>query len=119
MDRNPYQELAGLLSEKPKLPPGYRIGHVLGLSPMRLDVAGTVQEGNILVNAELLSGAGRMAGLSGHMTITGTDESVTGTASATALKLTWAGAGIAVGDQVLLLSGDDQIFILVCKVVKA
>ena len=117
MERNPYEVLAGTFGAGRPASPGYRLGRVTAMDPLTVCVGGVEVSGGILVNTDLLPGARRRVSLEGTMTVPSDPVPVTGTVTGTGLTLTEEDAGLAVGDDVLLMSGDDQTFILICKVV--
>ncbi len=117
-----------------------RLGTVLSASPLKLDVAGTIQEvERIKICRGLtagsacrasLQGTGQTAGgVSGPVTyrkngLIQSAEVVEGTLSAQSvevadLTLTRLELGLKAGDVVLLLTDDDQTFYLIDKVVQA
>lgn len=118
MERNPYQALAAIFGGDQQGVPPFRIGQVTSLTPLTVSVAGVKVSGEIWVNADLLPGAGRKVSLRGQVTISSTYSNVSGELSGSGLSLTAESAGIKAGDEVLLMSCDDQTFILICKVVK-
>lgn len=115
---NPYEDLASVFGGDRRGAPGFRRGTVKKLDPLTVQVAGTAQSGNIYVDAHLMPGAARKGSVSGELTVAGA-EGVSGAASGRDMTLTASGWGIAPGDEVLLLSENDQSFILICKVVRA
>ena len=116
MENNPYEALAALLPSGGATPV-FRRGRVVSVDPLKVDVAGTQQSGNIYANPALLKGAKTSAKVEGSVYIAsgeGVSGAVTGTVTLTAEK-----AALAAGDEVLLLSEADQVFILVCRLVRA
>lgn len=118
MEENPYSTLAGAFAG-PRTGPAFRLGEVKKLSPLTVNVAGAEISGGIYVNAALLSGSSRSWSLTGEeLTISGGMTPASGPATGSGLQLTAEGPAIAPGDQVLLLTLDDQTFYLLCKVVR-
>lgn len=117
MEHNPYEVLAGTFGAGRTAALAYRLGRVTALEPLTVSVAGVEVSSGLLVNAGLLPGAGRQVSLQGTMTVPSAMGPLTGDVSGEGLALTAGDAGLAAGDSVLLLSGDDQTFILICKVV--
>lgn len=115
---DPYASLAEHMSRRGPGAPGIRVGTVLEASPLRVNVAGTVQSGNIWIAAELLAGASRSVSLSGSVSVSDTLTPVSGPVSGT-VTAEASGSALRPGDEVLLLSPDDQVFYLICKVVRA
>lgn len=121
-----------------------RLGEVLSPLPLKIDVAGTVQEAErIRICRSLTAGSACRASLKGTGLTTGEVSgpvtgavscgghgsprltAVTGgtlsaeTARVDDLTLTRLELGLEAGDTVLLLTDDDQIFYLIDKVVQA
>jgi len=140
MQEDTYSELVSLMREAgaPKSPVGpahIRLGKVLSADPLRLDVAGTIQEAErIYISHRLvkehrellrLDCTGVTAGFALSASCPRSAHSGSA-ASATAGTLTTprcaavqAEPVLKPGDEVLLLTEDDQIFFLIDKVVKA
>lgn len=141
MDGNPYASLAALtLGQGTEAGESYastqaglgalqarmRLGRVVSTAPLTVNVAGLIQPPSALrVNERLVKGAkwktkttspnSDYRGLSG--TVTGqvhSTDTVIDEATVEQLEL-----DLEVGDEVLLLTSDDQIFYIVMKVAKA
>jgi len=140
MQENACSEFVDLIREAsrssdPVEPIHLRRGKVLSAEPLRLDVAGTIQEGDrVFISHRLVDGhkellrldcSGVSAGfaltaecpLSGHSGSAA--NAAEGTLSTPRCTATQAEPVLKPGDEVLLLTEDDQIFFLIDKVVKA
>ena len=90
---------------QPGTPMWKRLGTVLSASPLKVDVGGTTQEaGRFYIVSRLLDGHSEQVTISG--------QEYDGDATVTQL-----GPVLAPGDEVLLLTDDDQTFYLIDKVV--
>lgn len=119
MEKNPYITLAGAFAGGSGGFPPFRLGKVTGTEPLTVNVAGAEISEGIYINAALLPDQTRKYDLTeGTLTIRTATSSVSGKADGQDLVLKTKDLGIAAGDEVLLMSGDDQTFILICKVVK-
>jgi len=134
-----YSEFVDVMREAgaPKSPVGaahIRLGTVLSADPLRLDVAGTTQEGErIYISHRLLKEHWELlrldcAGVTEQYSLTvscpisahsGSSASSSGTLATPHCVATQAEPVLKPGDEVLLLTEDDQIFYLIDKVVKA
>jgi len=138
MNEDPYSGLVSLIQEagQPKGPVGpahLRLGKVLSVDPLKVDVAGTTQEAERIyishrlvqehqellrlactdVTADLSIFAACGMGAHSHMDI------YSGTWDTPHCVATQAEPVLKPEDEVLLLTEDDQIFFLIDKVVKA
>lgn len=137
MEQDPYSELFHIMrtagrSGGPVGPAHLRLGEVLSALPLKVDVAGTVQEADrFYISHRLLQDhtetlALECSGVSGGLQISascpyGAHSSMSvgsGTLSARAAA-TQAEPVLKAGDLALLLTEDDQVFYLIDKVVKA
>lgn len=130
MRENAYSEIVGLMREAgapggPGEPVRLRLGTVLSAEPLRVDVAGTTQEGaRFHVSRRLLAGYGEtvtLRGGRGGFSANGGTHGVSLDAETLAVnetRMTLAEPALRAGDAVLLLTEDDQTFYLVDKVVK-
>jgi len=140
---NAYSELVGLIREavKPEDPVGpvhLRLGTVLSADPLRVDVAGTTQEGErIYISHRLVKEHRELlrldcANTQAQFTFSsscphgahgdhGDDPAsfTAGTLTTPRCAATQAEPVLKPGDEVLLLTEDHQIFFLIDKVVKA
>lgn len=139
MRENPYSELAGLIREagQPQGPVGpvhLRLGTVLAADPLKVDVAGTNQEAaRFYISHRLVKEHWELlrldctsvseqfnlsvpCPLSAH---SGDPGSSSGTLNTPHCVATQAEPVLKPGDEVLLLTEDDQIFFVIDKVVKA
>jgi hypothetical protein len=115
VEDNPYSTLARMMSVSGAQLLMYP-GTVRSLSPLSIYVEGVELSGpELMVNAALLQheGAVTLSGLSGSLSgmpaVAVTDGTLSGTAALT--------PALAVGDIVLLLTTDVQMFYVLCKVV--
>lgn len=111
MQGNPYQRMIDTIRKQQKATAIYRIGIVKETSPLSVEVAGTLQVGNLSINPSLTWGIITYSAID-HILGLGDDE-VTPTEEA------YPDVGLAIGDEILLMSTDDQSFIVICKVVPA
>lgn len=130
MREDAYSEIVGLMrgDGAPGGAPGpvrLRLGTVLTAEPLRVDVAGTTQEGaRFYVSRRLLPGYAEtvtLRGGSGGFSANGGTHSVSldrGTLAVNQTAAELAEPALRAGDAVLLLTEDDQIFYLVDKVVR-
>ena len=136
MEDNPYAVLKEQWDKASQAAarPQWRTGVVMSASPLAVDMGGLLLTGGALsINSELLprtrpvsfSGPGSLTGLSGSLA--GTDEKgdttlavssgeMAGDGSFTGTLAEQSGA-LAPGDRVVLLTQDDQSFIVLCKAV--
>ena len=138
MRENPYSEIAGLMREaaEPKGPMGpihLLRGAVLSADPLKVEVAGTIQEvERFYISHRLVQGHQELlelacTGVNGSLSIQascgyGSHSSMSvhsGTLSTPHCTATQAEPVLKPGDEVLLLTEDDQTFYLIDKVVKA
>ncbi len=145
MQEDPYSGLVSLIREAgaPKSPVGpahLRLGKILSAAPLRLDVSGTIQEGErIYICHRLVKEHWELLRLdcadtearftfslscphieNPHGNHSGDPASFTGgTLTTPHCVATQAEPVLKPGDEVLLLTEDDQIFFLIDKVVKA
>lgn len=138
MQGNAYSEMAAMMREaaKPKGPMGpihLLRGVVLEADPLKVDVAGTIQEADrFYISHRLVKGHQELlelacTGVNGSLSIQascgyGSHSSMTvhsGTLNTPRCMATQAEPVLKAGDEVLLLTEDDQIFYLIDKVVKA
>ncbi len=145
MKEDPYSALIGMMQTAgrpsgPTIPIHLRLGTVLSPLPLRLDVAGTIQEAeHVYISHRLTQEHQELLRLDcGDVTETflfssscphtenphGVHRDDPSKTSAGTLKTprctaTQAKPVLEKGDQVLLLTEDDQIFFLIDKVVKA
>lgn len=139
MRENPYSGLVSLMQEagRPKGPVGpahLRLGTVVSADPLAVDVAGTTQEaGRFYISHRLVKEHQELLRLdctrvterftlsvpcpiSAH---SGDPGSSSGTLYTPYCVATQAEPVLKAGDEVLLLTEDDQIFFVIDKVVKA
>ena len=139
MREDPYSEMIGLMREAggPKGPVGpahLRLGTVVSADPLAVDVAGTPQEAArfyishrlVKEHQELLrldcADVAELYSLSVSCPISahgGSPASSSGTLYTPRCVATQAEPVLKPGDEVLLLTEDDQIFFVIDKVVKA
>lgn len=139
MREDPYSELAGLMREaaQPQGPVGsahLRLGTVISADPLKVDVAGTSQEAArfyishrlVKEHQELLrldcTGVTEQFSLTASCPLSahpGWPGSSSGTLNTPNCVATQAEPVLKPGDEVLLLTEDDQIFFIIDKVVKA
>lgn len=138
MEGNAYSELADMINEagRPKGPVGpahLRLGTVLTADPLKVDVAGTIQEADrFYISHRLVKGHQELLeleadGVNGDLSIHascgyGSHSSMSvhsGTLNTPHCLATQAEPVLKPGDEVLLLTEDDQVFYLMDKVVKA
>lgn len=138
MEGNAYSELADMINEagRPKGPVGpahLRLGTVLTADPLKVDVAGTIQEADrFYISHRLVKGHQELLklegdGVNGELSIHascgyGSHSSMSvssGTLASPHCLATQAEPVLKPGDEVLLLTEDDQVFYLMDKVVKA
>jgi len=143
MQEDPYSGLISLMQEAgaPKGPVGpahIRLGKVLSADPLKVDVAGTIQEGERIYICHRLVKEHRellrldCADTSARFTFSSScphnahgshsDDPASftaGTLKTPRCVATQAEPVLKPGDEVLLLTEDDQIFFLIDKVVKA
>lgn len=138
MQGDAYSELAGMITEagQPKGPVGpahLRLGTVLTADPLKVDVAGTIQEADrFYISHRLVKGHQELlelacTGVNGSLSIQascgyGSHSSMSvhsGTLNTPHCLATQAEPVLKPGDEVLLLTEDDQVFYLIDKVVKA
>ena len=112
MEENPYQKIIDELTP-PRSSFGFRRGKVVSAAPLTVEVSGTRQRGNLLINEALAGGHNRTVSFSGTGSVGEADG------AAALVGTVTAGYGLSEGDDVLLLSEDDQSFTILCKVVKA
>lgn len=140
MREDPYSEIVGLMrtAGQPSGPVGpahLRLGTVLSAAPLRVDVAGTIQEADrFYISHRLVQGHQELLGLDCTGVTAGFLLSVSCPISAHSGSSAVSKAGtmhtphctaiqaepvLKEGDEVLLLTEDDQWFYLIDKVVKA
>lgn len=138
MQENAYSELVSIMREtaKPKGPMGpihLRLGVVLEADPLKVDVAGTIQEAErFYISHRLVKGHQELleldcSGVNGNLSIQascgyGSHSSMSvssGTLNTPRCVAAQAEPVLKAGDEVLLLTEDDQTFYLMDKVVKA
>lgn len=131
MKENPYSAMAGLMAEagRPKgLAKPIRLlrGTVLSADPLKVDVAGTVQEAErFYISHRLLNGheetVSLKGGAGGFDANGGTHKVslVADTLTVEGTVMRQAEPVLKPQDEVLLLTEDDQYFYLIDKVVKA
>lgn len=106
MQDDPYQAIASMMQGGDASTLHLRSGVVSGLNPLRVRTCGlTIGGPHLRLNAALLP-----------RTVPVKISTSNGTTSGT---LTEQSGGLAVGDEVTLLTEDDQMFIVLCKVVGA
>ena len=119
MREDPYSGFIRLMQEagQPKGPVGpvhLRLGTVLSADPLAVDVAGTTQEaGRFYISHRLEPVPCLVSAHSGHP---GSSDGSLYTPHCVAVQ---AEPVLKTGDEVLLLTEDDQIFFVIDKVVKA
>lgn len=103
-----------------------RLGTVTAVSPLSVEVAGTEQEAErFYISCRLLAGHTeniKLTGGAGGFTANSGSHGVSvdpGTVRLTQLVQTLEEPALQAGDQVLLLTDDDQTFYLIDKVVRA
>ena len=138
MEGNAYSELANMINEagRPKGPVGpahLRLGTVLTAEPLKVDVAGTIQEAErFYISHRLVKDHQELleldcSGVNGNLSIQascgyGSHSSMSvssGTLNTPRCLAAQAEPVLKAGDEVLLLTEDDQTFYLMDKVVKA
>lgn len=137
MEQDPYSELYHIMRtagqpDGPVGPAHLRQGKVLSVSPLKVDVAGTVQEADrFYISHRLLQGHAEQldlqcSGVSGSLQISAScpygahsSMSVSSGVLAATAAAAQAEPVLKAGDLVLLLTDDDQVFYLMDKVVKA
>lgn len=113
MEDNPYAVLVNILKQSNDSQLALYQGKVIKISPLTIDAAGITLSGNeLMVSSTLLQQNISMTNVSGDLTAQLTNLNIsTGRLSA---KLT---PDLRVGDTVLLLTMDQQLFYVLCKVV--
>lgn len=140
MKEDPYSALAGMMRDAGQsggffTPIRLLLGTILSASPLKVDVAGTIQEAErIYISHRLVEGHRELlelacTGVSASFSLSascpksahgGSAASASGGTLATPrCAATQAEPVLKPGDEVLLLTQDDQIFYLIDKVVKA
>lgn len=139
MRGDPYSELVGIMQEtaQPQGPVGpvhLRLGTVLEADPLKVDVAGTDQEAaRFYISHRLVKEHWELlrldcTGVSEQFALTagcplsahsGSAASSSGTLNTPHCVATQAEPVLKPGDEVLLLTEDDQIFFVIDKVVRA
>lgn len=138
MQDNPYAALAGAMRQAGRegRPAVYRFGTVTALVPLTVQAGDLLLTGgDLLVNAGLLprtrpvtlNGTAALSDLTGSLTGTDNEGSVdlivtagglSGNGTVTGTLAEQAGS-LTVGDRVVLLTADDQLHVVLCKVVEA
>ena len=137
MEDNPYTVMVGAMRKAGQdgRPTVFRLGTVMSLAPLTIQ-AGDIPltGGDLLVNADLLPRT-RPAVLTGTAALTTLTGTLTGTDAEGAVELSVSDGGLigeetitgtlveqvgtlAIGDRVVLLTTDDQLHIVLCKVVE-
>lgn len=134
MQDNPYAKFKETLDRSGSARPQWRTGTVLSVAPLAVDLGGIrLSGGDLLVNAGLLPRSYPVSVAKTGETMTGvsgsfSDEEGGHTLSSGELSaqggtlagvLTEGAGALLPGDRVVLLTQDDQTFILLCKVVAA
>lgn len=139
MREDPYSGLVSLMQEagRPQGPVGpahLRLGTVLSADPLKVDVAGTIQEaGRFYISHRLVKEHWELlrldcTGVSEQFSLTascpisahpGSAASSSGSLATPHCVATQAEPVLKPGDEVLLLTEDDQIFFVIDKVVRA
>ncbi len=131
MEGNPYQKMLDIMKNEAKSiqKTWLRVGEVVKVDPLTIRIAETEQSGNHLwINEQIQNehketvsfvGTGSLTGqLNGNRTTFSMDEEIPDE------RIRVQGENVLknclrVGDKVLTLSEDDQIFYVLCKVVRA
>ena len=129
MQDNPYMAMLGSIKKQAQAGsfPPVRTGVVVGVAPLAVNTGGiTLSGADLLVNADLLPRTRQVQLTEPEGTI---EATATGAASGTVIldleeadalfTETEQGDTLAVGDRVALLSEDNSVFVVVCKVVSA
>lgn len=120
MEDNPFSVLVGEIKNmsRDQIPVVFRIGRVVSVYPLRVETGGIVLEASeIFVNESLVKGTERkidFGDISGNLQINGEAAYVTGQANG-AFKA--QDMGLSAEDRVILLTDEDNVFYLLCKVV--
>lgn len=120
MEDNPFSVLVGEIKNmsRDQIPVVFRIGRVVSVYPLRVETGGIVLEASeIFVNESLVKGTERkidFGDISGNLQINGEAAYVTGQANGTFKA---QDMGLSAEDRVILLTDEDNVFYLLCKVV--
>lgn len=129
MQDNPYMQMLNGIKKQAQAGsfPPVRTGVVVSVAPLAVNTGGiTLSGADLLVNADLLPRTRRVQLTEPEGTI---EAAATGAANGTIIldlekadvlcTETEQGGTLAVGDRVALLSEDNNMFVVVCKVVSA
>lgn len=114
MEDNPYSKFVSLFQPSDNRLSLFR-GKVIKIVPLTIDAAGITLSGNeLMVNAELLERDISISDISGSISTDSSELTITdGEVEAKCMP------NISAGDTVLLLTLDQQLFYVLCKVVSS
>lgn len=134
-EENPYQQIVGMMKEEAKKTQRrwLRVGEVVKTAPLTIRIAGTEQSGGSLFLNEqiqnghkekimLVSGLGSVVGLMNGMDTVSLKVDRENEDPSHVIRVEGENQlqeCLKIGDKVLTLSEDDQVFFVLCKVVRA